>query len=343
MEQETQGSFQDAHNQGYYINEYTTKVHALGDKLMQGLKRIAQKIHAEEADGNAEKLTTRQRNKERVKTALKKLVHLMNSLQVKSGSELVFPMLFDHMSFATHRCWETNLKVAFAKTLSAWQEHFKGSLKALHEKASVSQSIGFLLPAKQSGRANELPAGWLMQRRLQNVSQSANAAATMAVVEAETGEDQQFIYISPSGQRFTSLQQALQYAQNDKLRNRLNSEMQALQMESFDHNSNIHVQFTSNHEDYMHRGSHPVMQALPAYVYNMWVYGARKQSSQDPLGDYVISFDYDVDYKPSALVRTQRLSLIPKIPQLEGMHIPSPDVDPHKMSLIKLLLFKPLG
>ena len=103
------------------------------------------------------------------------------------------------------------------------------------------------------------------------MSQSANAAATMAVVEAETGEDQQFIYISPSGQRFTSLQQALQYAQNDKLRNRLNSEMQALQMESFDHNSNIHVQFTSNHEDYMHRGSHPVMQALPAYVYNMWV------------------------------------------------------------------------
>ena len=85
------------------------------------------------------------------------------------------------------------------------------------------------------------------------------------------------------------------------------------------------------------------VQALPAYVYNMWVYGARKQSSRDPLGDYVITFDYDADYKPSALVKTQRLSLIPKIPQLEGMHIPSPDVDPHKMSLIKLLLFKPLG
>ena len=85
------------------------------------------------------------------------------------------------------------------------------------------------------------------------------------------------------------------------------------------------------------------VQALPAYVYNMWVYGARKQSSRDPLGDYVVTFDYDADYKPSALVKTQRLSLIPKIPQLEGMHIPSPDVDPHKMSLIKLLLFKPLG
>ena len=261
MEQETQGAFQDAHNQGYYINEYTTKVNALGDKLMQGLKRIAQKIHAAEADANVEKLTTRQRNKERVKTVLKKLVHLMNSLQVKSGSELVFPMLFDHMSFATHRCWETNLKVAYAKTLFAWQEHFKGSLKALHEKASVSQSIGFLLPAQQTGRASELPAGWLMQRRQHSACQSANAAATMAVVEHETGENQNFIYISPGGQRFTSLQQALQYAQNDKLRNRLNADMKALQMDSFDHNSNIHVQFTSNHEDYMHRGDHPIMQA----------------------------------------------------------------------------------
>ena len=89
-----------------------------------------------------------------MKTVLKKLVHVLNSLQVKSGSELVFPMLFDHMAFATHHCWETNLKVAYAKMLSAWQEHFKGSLKALHENASVSQSIGFLLPAQQSGRAN---------------------------------------------------------------------------------------------------------------------------------------------------------------------------------------------
>ena len=101
------------------------------------------------------------------------------SLQVKSGSELVFPMLFDHMSFATHRCWEINLKVAYAKTLSAWKEHFKGSLKAFHENSSVSQSIGSLLPALQTGRAKELPVGWLMQRKPRNDSQSANAAATM--------------------------------------------------------------------------------------------------------------------------------------------------------------------
>ena len=31
-----------------------------------------------------------------------------------------------------------------------------------------------------------------------------------------------------------------------------------------------------------------------------------------------------------------------RIPQIEGIYIPSADVDPHKMSLIKLLLFKPI-
>jgi hypothetical protein len=199
LERETQGAFQYAHNQGFYINEYTTKVHALGDKLMQGLQRIAQKVLATEAEGSVEQLTTRQRNKERIKSVLKKLVHLMNSLQVKSGSELVFPMLFDHMSFATHRCWETNVKVAFAKALSAWEDHYKGSLKALNEKASVSQRIGFILPSLQSGRAKELPAGWLMQRKPRDVSESANAAATLEHCEAETGEDHKHIYISPGG------------------------------------------------------------------------------------------------------------------------------------------------
>ena len=30
------------------------------------------------------------------------------------------------------------------------------------------------------------------------------------------------------------------------------------------------------------------------------------------------------------------------MPQIEGLFVPSPDVDPHKAALIKLLLFKPL-
>ena len=107
---ELQGAFQDAHNAGFFINEYTTKVHALGDKLFEGMQRIERKIAADEA-GNlqADKVptSTRERNKIRTRAFLKKLVFLL--MQVKSGSKLVSPILFDHMSFATHRCWETNM------------------------------------------------------------------------------------------------------------------------------------------------------------------------------------------------------------------------------------------
>ena len=50
---------------------------------------------------------------------------------------------------------------------------------------------------------------------------------------------------------------------------------------------------------------------------------------------------FDPSYGGPSAIRLQRPSLIPKIPQLEGIYIPSPDVNPHLMSLIKLILFKP--
>ena len=43
VERETRCLFQDAHNAGFYINEYTTKVNVLGDKLLQGLRKAAEK------------------------------------------------------------------------------------------------------------------------------------------------------------------------------------------------------------------------------------------------------------------------------------------------------------
>ena len=43
IERETRALFQDTHNTGFYINEYTTKVNVLGDKLLQGLRKAAEK------------------------------------------------------------------------------------------------------------------------------------------------------------------------------------------------------------------------------------------------------------------------------------------------------------
>ena len=80
-------------------NEYTTKVNALGEKLLEGLRRASEKILREEANqtphGPVSKDVEKQKERERIKAVLKKLVYLMNSLQVKSGSELIFPMLIN--------------------------------------------------------------------------------------------------------------------------------------------------------------------------------------------------------------------------------------------------------
>ena len=44
IESEMSCAFQDADNAGFYINEYTTKVNSMGDKLLQGLRRASEKI-----------------------------------------------------------------------------------------------------------------------------------------------------------------------------------------------------------------------------------------------------------------------------------------------------------
>ena len=200
LERELHGAFQDAHNTGFYINEYTTKVHALGDKLFEGMQRIVRKITAEEAaslQNRKEPTSTREKKKARTRAILKKLVFLLNTMQVKSGSELVFPILFDHMSFATHRCWETNLRLPFAKVLSAWQEEFKGHIQSLHTHAPVALRVGFLLPSSVSGKATELPEGWLLLPRAIKDHESENQSAMRDHVEREQADDFQYIYISP--------------------------------------------------------------------------------------------------------------------------------------------------
>lgn len=340
LESELQGAFQDAHNTGFYINEYTTKVHALGDKLFQGMQRIVNKITAEEAAGSVE-TTTRQRNKERTRAILKKFVFLLNTMQVKSGSELVFPILFDHMSFSTHRCWETNLRLPFAKVLAAWQAEFKGSLLTLHQNASVAKRVGFLLPSMLSGKPNQLPDGWLVVPRGSGDSDSANQTAMREHVEAEQEDDLRHVYISPDGLRFSSLNQALKHCADAGLRKRLDRDVANSAVQDVDNATGMTIQFTSNFEDYMHRGVGGLLEALPLYFYNMWIYSCKKPTRADPLERYMVQQTFDGSYGAPSTIRLQRISLTPRIPQLEGVFIPSPDVNPHLMALIKLILFKP--
>lgn len=332
LEAECRSAFQDAHNTGFYINQYTTKINALGDALMQGLRRACDRLQSEEAtrvNTESSQASAQQKSKQRIAALLRKMVHLMNSLQVKSGSELVFPMMYDHMSFATHRTWEVNLRVAYAKTLNSWEKYFDGSLRALRKPESeLAQAIGFVLPTSMTGKERELPPGWLLLPAPQPLASE---------IEDMDGH----IYISPQGCRFTSLAAALQHAKKRGSMDHLASRAHTLKHEGLDASNSVTVQFTSNHEDYMHRCQSDLLAPLPAYVYNMWVYTANKKTDQDPHRDMYLDIPFSSDYRAKQAIKIQRLSIVPRVPEISGISVPSPDIDPHKNCLVKLLLFKP--
>ena len=121
----------------------------------------------------------------------------MNSMQVKSGSELSFPMLFDHMSFSTHRTWEMNMKVPYAKALSSWEQRFGASLKALRQNSkNFATQLGFILPSRLPGPHQQLPKGWLMVPS--QTMQTLHTKSMADTLHAETGETHEYVCISPN-------------------------------------------------------------------------------------------------------------------------------------------------
>ena len=200
------------------------------------------------------------------------------------------------------------MRLPLAKVLSAWQEEFKGHLQTLHTRASVAMRVGFLLPASVQGKATELPDGWLLLPRSVKDHESENQTAMRDHVEREQEDDLRYIYISPNGQRFTSLNQALKHDRDSKARSRLDKEIANSDLEKLDNNAGVNVQFTSNFEDYMHRDDGGLFKDLPLYIYNMWVYACSKPSAKDPLAEFRPQMDFHASYGGPSRIRAQRLS-----------------------------------
>ena len=269
-------------------------------------------------------------DRERIKAVLKQLVYLMNSMQVKSGSEVAVPMLFNHMPFSTHRTWEMNMTVTYAKALSSWERDFGGSLNALRQDANFATRLGFILPSQLPGHQQHLPKGLLMVPS--QTMQTLNTKSMADTLQAETGETHEYVYISPKGSRFIALKAALAHADKQPLLDTLPQDSPPPPVTA------TTVEFTSNHEDYMHRGMKDMLAELLAYVYNRWVYKAAKRTASNRHALHHLGIPFDVSDRQGN-VKIQRLSIMPHTPQMEGLFVPSPDVDPHKHALIKWLLF----
>ena len=105
--------------------------------------------------------------------------------------------------------------------------------------------------------------------------QTPNTKSIADTVQAETGESDQYVYISPKGCRFSSLKAACAHAGKEPLLDTLPQDSPPPTVTA------TTVEFTSNHEDYMHRGMDNILGELPSYIYNMWVYKATKLTASD--------------------------------------------------------------
>ena len=85
-------------------------MNVLGDKLLQGLRKAAEKqqdqMDAAALDEQGKAIS----KAHQALQMLRKMVHLIARLQVKSGTEMASPVIFGHMPFSTHRTWEVNVR-----------------------------------------------------------------------------------------------------------------------------------------------------------------------------------------------------------------------------------------
>ena len=165
--------FVDAHNAGYYINSYTTKVNPNMDhvmrKIMEGIRNLHNTWNDEAA--KKEKSEAGEPATSKRQDSFRKALQMLNRLDTsfrraswKSGCEMLFPVLFNHMSFQSHRCWCVFTRRAIWLAAESWRR-FYGQMQR-HSESLEATVVQFQLP---NGPQVDLPEGW--SRRLKAPSE----------------------------------------------------------------------------------------------------------------------------------------------------------------------------
>ena len=122
--------FVDAHNTGYYINSYTTKLNPTMDTVLEKLMAGIRRLQDEQRDADAARLadetpaSRRQADFRRTVQTLNRFETCFRRASWKSGAEMVFPILFGHLSFTTHRCWTVFTRAAIFLANEAWRQAY---------------------------------------------------------------------------------------------------------------------------------------------------------------------------------------------------------------------------
>ena len=203
-------AFCDGINTGFYVNNYTTKpgpgLASVMEELQKGIERLETENKEREASRKAEEAAAREagehlparRNKVFAET-LRTLTRLTSSYrrcQWKSAAEIIFPLLFQHMTFASHRTWKLYVKKAVFFAVAAWQRQYGPSvLQQVVDKGDENEPVIFSRP----GVDDIVLKGW------KKISRK----------DPDSGVEDQ-IFVGPSGQACVDIVSAFdEYCQSD--------------------------------------------------------------------------------------------------------------------------------
>ena len=287
----------------------------------------------------------------------------------KSASGIIFPLLYQHLTFASHPTWKLFVKKAVFLSVEAWKQQYGDSV--LHAgNATEAQNDPVIF--RREGVDDVILTGW---RRVQTTDEN-------------TGEIS-YVYLGPSGQVCSSLTdaflefEAVQAEKKREPRQKLTlidqllktlkdndrvtetvhlgegnegvpTNLRALQATGEEvavtSGGNImagstHVKLaTSSLEDYLYRGGSELLAGMSWSTYGMWVYRIElpvrpEKSVRGSMPRYV-----DVYFHPAYKLynsHAQRVSTEPRVPMFEGFTMPPLTVDAERNAMYKQIQCRP--
>ena len=246
----------------------------------------------------------------------------------KSMSELMFPILFGHMTFASHRCWTVHIKKGVALAAEAWRLQYGNAVRHAARRAGGGEVLHVLRSGKDPypllnwSKVERQDATIVYEHKDGFLAQTLDEAYDHDVACKEQGTFPQ------DKASFLYLQRLITEAN------------QTEEGESVDAEGNRFKGGTSTLEDWLHRGDHPVVVNMSLFVYAMWVYRVEKAAACGSRRPRHVCIDFASTYSLHNS-HEQRLATSFRVPNFQGFTMPSSTVDSETAAMFKQLLHRP--
>ena len=302
--------FVDTHNTGFYVNSYTTKMGVGMAEFMQhltkGIERLQDQLAADEAKlaAEAKALGRGPKSLGLARRAAKTLLRINTSYtkcKHVGGSELVFPMLFGHLCYQTHKCWNVWTKTAVWRALESWRR----SIGSIHAIAPEEVDEPEQMVHADRGSLNFLPKDWLRVDGSKVRGPDGTLYASVRLAQEAYLASQSMDRHVPT-EDLTTLVNFLHSAEDEA--------EELLEVDGV-------VVTTNQLDDYNHRGDHPLLAPMTLYVYSMWVH--RVETVQAHGEQRSVRVPFHSSYK-LAVGYTQQITVTERVPKIDGYMMPPP-------------------